>query len=946
MFKKSKLFWILLVLCLLASSKVFAEKFQPCPDTIPFAPPVNYPVGHQPRCVCGADFDGDGDIDLAVANEGDNTVSILENSGNGMFQPAVEYLVGAHPFSVFPADFDTDGYYDLVVANSGDSTITILMNQGDGAFILDSVYQVDHTPVCVSSADLDGDGDFDVVVACTNWGHSIYILENNGDATFLVKQVISISGISSFFLADLDKDGDCDIAALMGDGSEGGVYIYKNYGNGTFYLSDHYHYGGALASIFGADFDLDGDYDLAVANQSSPKIGVFKNNGNGTFQPPIDYLLPTGAQCVFGKDLDQDGDCDLIVAIDGGDGRAAVLQNNGDGTFQNPVLYLAGDQPVSVFSADLDSDMVPDLVTANRSSDDISVLLNKYVWRPGGYAWLNVRGWPDITVAETLTYYIEYGNAGVRELTQCSLSVHIPPQMGYVSANPAGFVIDTTILWEIGTMEGGTIERITLDLTLNESVGTPDSTFEIHARLTGHEEFARGMMGSQGEQIRSTNNSFTQIFVNEIKERVSSADLIPDKEPSGDFHGGKNCYTISISNIGSITAAHGGNLIEYIEDLHDCLYAVDCHYCEVVPDGNDYILKWAYSDWIPSRGSLPLDNVCVFVTSEPRCNGRGVGNRLDVASWDDLFINNNIRNYFHYIALPKDPNDISIAPNPYVRPGQLLSCTIRFENEGSAPAESVRISSVVDTVLAEQTLFFDDTIATYNGYTRTAIWDFPNINLQPDSSSYVFYGIYVKDNLQSGTVIEGNAMIYFDYMPGVPCSVSVTVDALNPMSQVDSVIRVAFSDTYEVFWSGYDPTPGSSGIMSYSIYFSMDGGLDSLWLADTSWFEEDTLQTSATFVGQPGHYYCFSSIAMDRVWNIEEPPGAPDACLPFLRGDANADWKVDVTDVVYLINYLFINGPPPNPVERADCNCDHLVNVTDVVYLINFLFINGPPPQC
>jgi hypothetical protein len=50
--------------------------------------------------------------------------------------------------------------------------------------------------------------------------------------------------------------------------------------------------------------------------------------------------------------------------------------------------------------------------------------------------------------------------------------------------------------------------------------------------------------------------------------------------------------------------------------------------------------------------------------------------------------------------------------------------------------------------------------------------------------------------------------------------------------------------------------------------------------------------------------------------------------------------------VVYMINYLFIHGPAPNPVGRADCNCDGIVNAADVVYLINYLFINGPPPPC
>ncbi len=66
-----------------------------------------------------------------------------------------------------------------------------------------------------------------------------------------------------------------------------------------------------------------------------------------------------------------------------------------------------------------------------------------------------------------------------------------------------------------------------------------------------------------------------------------------------------------------------------------------------------------------------------------------------------------------------------------------------------------------------------------------------------------------------------------------------------------------------------------------------------------------------------------------------------------LRGDVNRDWVINVADVVYLINYLFIGGPAPVPIlQVGDVNCDTVINVTDVVYLINYLFIGGPPPDC
>jgi hypothetical protein len=64
----------------------------------------------------------------------------------------------------------------------------------------------------------------------------------------------------------------------------------------------------------------------------------------------------------------------------------------------------------------------------------------------------------------------------------------------------------------------------------------------------------------------------------------------------------------------------------------------------------------------------------------------------------------------------------------------------------------------------------------------------------------------------------------------------------------------------------------------------------------------------------------------------------------YLRGDANRDGVIDISDVVYLINYLFIHGPAPVPLAAGDATCDGVVDVSDVVYLINYLFVGGPAP--
>jgi len=66
--------------------------------------------------------------------------------------------------------------------------------------------------------------------------------------------------------------------------------------------------------------------------------------------------------------------------------------------------------------------------------------------------------------------------------------------------------------------------------------------------------------------------------------------------------------------------------------------------------------------------------------------------------------------------------------------------------------------------------------------------------------------------------------------------------------------------------------------------------------------------------------------------------------VTFTCGDANGDKKINVGDAVFIISYIFRNGPAPNPLEAADANCDNKINVGDAVYLISYIFRGGPAP--
>jgi hypothetical protein len=66
----------------------------------------------------------------------------------------------------------------------------------------------------------------------------------------------------------------------------------------------------------------------------------------------------------------------------------------------------------------------------------------------------------------------------------------------------------------------------------------------------------------------------------------------------------------------------------------------------------------------------------------------------------------------------------------------------------------------------------------------------------------------------------------------------------------------------------------------------------------------------------------------------------------YLLGDVNKDGSVNGGDISYLINYLYVYGPAPNPFEVGDVNKDGLINGADISYLINYLYAYGPAPPC
>ncbi len=130
-------------------------------------------MGTNPYAVAIGDFNGDGNLDLAVANGTSNNVSVLLGNGDGTFQKAVNYGVGSYPISVLVGDFNGDAKLDLAVANATGGSISILLGNGDGTFE-PPVDFIAPYPVAMAAANFNGGSGLDLAAA-DEFGVSIFL---------------------------------------------------------------------------------------------------------------------------------------------------------------------------------------------------------------------------------------------------------------------------------------------------------------------------------------------------------------------------------------------------------------------------------------------------------------------------------------------------------------------------------------------------------------------------------------------------------------------------------------------------------------------------------------------------------------------------------------------------------------------------------------------------
>jgi hypothetical protein len=371
-------------------------------EGLTFAPAQMFPlesVGKQ----LTADFNGDGKEDLAVTNSKAKQVSALLGNGDGTFQEKKDFAVATQPFSITNADFNGDDHEDLAVTNhdsaSASSSVSVLLGNGDGTFQEKKDFAVGGKPYSVTSADFNGDGKADLAVTnnyagtnTTTTPSNVSVLLGNGDGTFQSTSKPTVGPRpGSVTSADFNGDGKADLAVAnntLYSSEPSGVSVLLGSGDGTFQEAADYAAGSSPDHVITADFNGDGNKDLATANYGSDFTGgggvlVMLGEGNGAFQDPSSVAEPHNKpNSITAADFDGDRNVDLATThydfADGNPGYVSVRLGYGDGAnFQEAQNFTVANYARSITSPDFNADNYPDLATSHApETNGISVLMN------------------------------------------------------------------------------------------------------------------------------------------------------------------------------------------------------------------------------------------------------------------------------------------------------------------------------------------------------------------------------------------------------------------------------------------------------------------------------------------------------------------------------------------------------------------------------------------
>jgi hypothetical protein len=353
----------------------------PCATASQFRQAVYYKIANYPYQVIAADFNHDGNLDLAVADYLADEVSILLGNGDGTFQKARKLSVLA-PVALAAGDLNGDHKIDLMVVEShgtSNGSLDVFLGDGTGKFHESVSYGMGVGPISVTLADFNGHGHLDAAVANSGSGE-VWVMFGNGKGEFGKPSKYKVPNAWAIAADDLNGDHHPDM--VVGQASGGGVQVFLNDGTGKFGKPTSYLSGkGVTTGVAIADLNHDGHPDLVVANVQRSSISVLLNKGDGTFGKGTTYVTSGswgfGTYAVVVADFNLDGNPDIVAVNQ--DGKSALLYGEGNGKFGATIQIsddFGFDGGITLTAGDFNNDQAPDLAIGILNDARVAVLLN------------------------------------------------------------------------------------------------------------------------------------------------------------------------------------------------------------------------------------------------------------------------------------------------------------------------------------------------------------------------------------------------------------------------------------------------------------------------------------------------------------------------------------------------------------------------------------------